>query len=408
MRIFYSLGIIAYSLAIKIASLFNEKALLWCKGRKNWYANISNTLQNNETRIWFHCASLGEFEQGRPLIEAFKSENLEFKIVLTFFSPSGFEVRKDYAGADYIFYLPVDTRLNANRFINLINPIKVFFVKYEYWYNYFKVLSNRNIPIYMVSAILRENHIFFKFYGGWYRKILSYVNYFFVQDQKTKSLLNKIGLNNVTITGDTRFDRVAQIAKNAPENNLVKDFVSGSKKVIVVGSSWQPDEELFAKIINTPLFSDVKIIIAPHEVHKKNIDRIKNLFNNNCCCYSEGSKESFPKVLIIDCIGVLSSLYRYGHFAYIGGAFGAGLHNILEAATFGLPVVFGPNYSKFNEAVDLIDLRGAFSISDFDSFSEILSLLILDEELLNHTSSISKDYVQNKQGSVQKIMQFLK
>ena len=408
MRIFYSLGIIAYSFAIKIASLFNEKALLWCKGRKNWYANISNTLQNDEKCIWFHCASLGEFEQGRPLIEAFKAENTDMKIVLTFFSPSGFEVRKDYAGADYIFYLPVDTRINANRFIKLINPTKVFFVKYEYWYNYFKILSNRKIPIYMVSAILRENHIFFKFYGGWYRKILNFVNHFFVQDEKTKILLNKIGLDNVTITGDTRFDRVAQIAKSAPENIIVKDFVKGAKKVIVVGSSWQPDEELFAKIINTPLFSGVKIIIAPHEVHKKNIDRIINLFNNNSCCYSEGTKDSYPKVLIIDCIGVLSSLYRYGNFAYIGGAFGAGLHNILEAATFGLPVVFGPNYAKFNEAVDLIALKGAFSIFDFDSFSEILSLLLSDEELLNHTSSISKDYVQNKQGSVEKIMHFLK
>lgn len=407
MRIIYSIGIIVYYFAIKIASLFNEKARFWCKGRKNWYKNLSDVLKEGEERVWFHCASLGEFEQGRPLIEKYKLKNPHVKIVLTFFSPSGYEVRKNYQEADYIFYLPIDLQINAKYFVDLVNPKQAFFVKYEYWFNYFNQLNKKNIPIYIVSAIFREDHIFFKFYGGWYRKILKLVTHFFVQDDKSLNLLNKIGFSNVSITGDTRFDRVAQIAANASKDLLVEEFVKDASKVIVLGSSWQPDEELFVRLMDTLQSHNVKLIIAPHEVHKKNITRIETIFDNKVHLYTDGINKFEQPVLVIDCIGILSSLYQYGDFAYIGGAFGAGLHNILEAATFGLPVIFGPNYKKFNEAKELISLKGAFTILDFDSLSEIVTLLLTDENKLNLTSKFSKDYVQGKQGSVEKIMQFL-
>lgn len=405
MAFLYNIAIFFYSVFIRIFSVFNEKAKLFVAGRKNWKKTLREQTDQNAKYVWFHCASLGEFEQGRPVIEELKKQFPEYKIALTFFSPSGYEIRKNYDLADIVVYLPLDTKSNAAAFLNILQPEKAFFIKYEFWYHYITELKKRQIPHYAISAIFRENQQFFKNtpWGLWYRKILFQFDHLFVQNETSAQLLKNIGLLNITVSGDTRFDRVAAIASAAKEISIVEKF-KGNSLLVVAGSTWKPDEELLVEFINHN--SHVKFIIAPHEVSVTNMNRIQQLLKRPAILFSN-TKNAEPdtfQVLIIDSIGLLSSLYRYGNIAYIGGGFGVGIHNILEAATFGMPIVFGPNYKKFKEAVELISEGGAFAITKFDELEHTFNQLISDKKVLNNTSDISKNYVAKNVGSTEVII----
>ena len=405
MNIVYNTGIRAYTMAIKTSSLFNDKAKLWVNGRKNIFAKLQEGFKNETNKIiWVHAASLGEFEQGRPLIEKLKQKYPEKKILLTFFSPSGYEIRKNYDKADYIFYLPADTPANAKKFIEIVKPETVYFIKYEFWRNYLHELYKKNIPTFLVSGIFRKEQVFFKQSGKSYRKVLDYFTHFFVQNQTSLDLLKSIDITNVTISGDTRFDRVIDIAKQTIELKKVEEFCD-NKQIIIAGSSWQADEEFLAKYINSTKF-DIKLIIAPHEIKEQNITRITKLLNKKVLLYSdiENANPSNFDVLIINNIGLLSSLYKYGSIAYIGGGFGVGIHNILEAATFGKAIIFGPKYQKFKEAVDLIKLKGAFSIGDYQEMEKHFDKLLSDKEYLLETSEIAENFVKNNAGAVDLII----
>ena len=409
MLFLYRISLVIYHFIIIVLSPFNQKAKLWLNGRKNIFKKIESSVVKNNKLAWFHCASLGEFEQGRPLIEAYRQKFPDHSIMLTFFSPSGYEIRKNYDKADYIFYLPIDSPGNAKRFLDLTKPDIVFFVKYEFWHYYINEIGKRKIPLYLVSGIFRENQRFFKWYGGAFRKMLRNFNYFFLQNQASQDLLNSIAINNLMITGDTRFDRVFTIAQQAKALPLIEKF-KNEKQILVLGSSWQPDEELVIKYFNEtqPVF---KLIIAPHEVSKENINRIvKNICpQRNVVKYSEANEINIENadVLIIDSIGLLSSIYRYGDIAYIGGGFGKGIHNILEAATFGLPIIFGPNYQSFKEAKDLILLGGAISIENHKQLANTLDQYFLDLELIKSKGSIASHYVSNNKGATEKILEYI-
>lgn len=405
MTFLYKAGIFIYSLLIRLFSVFNEKAALFVKGRKNWENNLSSKIDVNSKYIWFHCSSLGEFEQGRPVIEELKNQFPEYKIALTFFSPSGFEIRKNYPLADVVAYLPLDTKRNAQTFLEIVKPEKAFFVKYEFWYFYISELKRRNIPLYIVSAIFRENQQFFKNtpWGLWYRNLLFKVEHLFVQNEKSGELLKSIGVSDFTVTGDTRFDRVAAIARDSKKLPVVEKF-KGNSLLIIAGSTWKPDEELLSAFINQS--KNIKFIIAAHEVSAANINRIHQLLKKPAISFSNVSEPEIDKydVLIIDSVGLLSSIYRYGDVAYIGGGFGVGIHNILEAATFGLPVIFGPNYKKFKEAVDLISEKGAFSVSNYNELQQTLNTLINDITERRKTSEICSNYVAKNVGSTKHII----
>jgi 3-deoxy-D-manno-octulosonic-acid transferase len=405
MILFYKTGIFFYSLLIHIYSIFNEKARFFVRGRKNWKEILTQKIDRNAKYIWFHCASLGEFEQGRPVIEELKEQFPEYKIALTFFSPSGYEIRKNYPLADVVAYLPMDTKRNAVSFLNIVNPEKAFFVKYEFWYFYIAELKKRKIPLFIISAIFRENQEFFKKtpWGKWYRKMLNGVEHFFIQNEKSGELLKTTGISHFTVSGDTRFDRVAAIAKVSKEIPTVEKF-RGKSRLIIAGSTWKPDEDLLAAFINQS--SDIKFIIAPHEVSAANINRIHQLLKKPAISFSKVSESEIDQfqVLIIDSVGLLSSLYRYGDVAYIGGGFGVGIHNILEAATFGLPVIFGPNYKKFKEAVDLTSEGGAISISNSDELRHVLNNLINEKNELDKASEICSNYVAKNVGSTKLII----
>ncbi|WP_319500115.1 glycosyltransferase N-terminal domain-containing protein [uncultured Draconibacterium sp.] len=400
MSLLYNLGILFYGLFIRIAALFNEKAKLFVAGRKNWKKKLKSAVDKNTSYIWFHCASLGEFEQGRPVLEEIKKQFPQYKVVLTFFSPSGYEIRKNYEGADIVAYLPMDTKKNAEEFIRVIRPEKVFFVKYEFWYNYITELKRQQIPLYIISAIFRENQQFFKStpWGKWYRNMLHNFEHIFIQNDTSAQLLEQAGIKHYTVSGDTRFDRVAEIARGAKKFEIVEKF-KGKNVTLIAGSTWKPDEELLAAFINNS--SDVKFIIAPHEVAPANINRIQELLKKPAICFSKADISDIDSydVLIIDSIGILSSLYQYGNIAYIGGGFGVGIHNILEAATFKLPILFGPNYLKFKEAVDLVNEKGAFPIQNFTELEATLSKLLNDNNNLKNASEICKKYVEKNVGS---------
>jgi 3-deoxy-D-manno-octulosonic-acid transferase len=400
MKFIYKTGIYFYTLISHLASPFSSKANQFVKGRKNWQKELAHKIETNSRYIWIHCASLGEFEQGRPLIEAIKERHPEYRIILTFFSPSGYEIRKNYPLADIVSYLPVDTPKNARKFLQITNPEKAFFVKYEYWHFYISELKKRNIPLYQISAIFRKDQLFFKNskLGKWYREMLFQFTHIFVQDKRSEELLSSIGITNASISGDTRFDRVAAIAAGSKNLPLVEKF-KGNSKLIIGGSTWKPDEELLAAFINS--VDDIKIIIAPHEVSDVNINRLQQLLKKPAVLYSkaENTDLAAQQVLIIDSIGLLSSLYRYGDVAYIGGGFGVGIHNILEAATFGLPVIFGPNYQKFKEAVDLEQRGGAFAVNGFSELVSALKKLIENKNFLEKSSSVSKKYVEENVGA---------
>ena len=412
MRFLYNLTVFLYSVALHVAALFNSKAKLWVDGRKNIFDRLKSKLQNRvqENIVWFHCASLGEFEQGRPLIEKIKSQHPEYKILLTFFSPSGFEIRKNYAGADYIFYLPIDSPKNAKKFVDIVNPKLVFFVKYEFWFNYLNEVNRKNIPLYLVSGIFRKEQHFFKWYGGWFKEQLHCFKAFFLQDQSSFELLKSIGLENCHITGDTRFDRVFEISQNTKPIPIIEQFKQSST-LVIVGSSWPLDEQLIADFLENPAhhFLNSKLIIVPHEIGEDHIQSVIKRFSfYTCVRFSQAHAVDLvdAQVLIIDNIGMLSSIYKYGTAAYIGGGFGKGIHNILEAATFGLPVIFGPNYQKFSEAKELIHLGGAFSVKDERELAKIVHLLN-NKDVLQTATHIAKQYVISRIGATDKILSYI-
>ena len=402
MRFLYNIFIYLYIGILHLICPFNKKIKTMLKGEKECFDKLKNINQNDKI-AWFHCASLGEFEQGRPLLEEVKKHFPNHKILLSFYSPSGYEAKKNYSLADYIVYLPNDTRKNAKKFVSMVNPDLVFFIKYEFWYNYISALKGKRL--FQVSLILRENQYFFTWYGKWFAKQLKNFEHFFVQNQQTATLLNKIGYKNITISGDTRFDRVMTIANNAKSFPDIENFCKGDKKIILAGSSWLADEKIIEKAIND---LDIKLIIAPHIVEQSHINEIQELFPESIL-YSElaeNKKES--NILIINCIGILSNLYQYCDIAYIGGGFGVGIHNTLEAATFGKPICFGPNYHKFQEAIDLINLNAAYSINNEEELKIVLSSLLGDKEKYEESAKASKNYVQEKVGACKKIIEHLK
>jgi 3-deoxy-D-manno-octulosonic-acid transferase len=409
MKLLYIIGIWGYTLLIRIFSLFNPKAKLFINGRKNIFTLIAQKINPAEKHIWFHFASLGEFEQGRPVLEKLKALYPAKKIIVTFFSPSGYEIRKNYALAD-VFYLPIDTAANAKRFITSINPEMAIFTKYEFWHFYFKELKDRGIPLYVISGIFRESQAFFKGYGGFYRNILKSVTYFFVQNKESENLLKSIGLNNVTISGDTRFDRVYENAQSPKRLNLIKNFI-GNAPTLVCGSTWPEDEKILSALPQQ--CTDWKFIIAPHEIHESHIESIEKQFSVGSIRFSVFSSQLevsssqisnlASKILIIDNIGMLSSLYQYGKVAYIGGGFGTGIHNTLEAAAFGLPVIFGPKYDKFQEAKDLIVIGAAKSISSTTDLINAFEGFIENKDAADQ----AKRYVADKKGATDQIISMI-
>ncbi|MCB2197081.1 MAG: 3-deoxy-D-manno-octulosonic acid transferase [Bacteroidetes bacterium] len=406
----YLLGIRIFQILVLLASPFNSKAKLWLKGRKTIFKSLKQNVDSNEKIYWIHCASLGEFEQGRPLIEALKNAYPQYKILLTFYSPSGYEIRKNYEHADYVYYLPLDTPLNAKHFVEMVKPQAVFFVKYEFWYFFLREINKRNIPLYLVSGIFRKNQRFFKPNGIKSRKMLKWFTHFFVQNEESKELLQSINITNVSVAGDTRFDRVYDITQKAKSLPLIESFTK-DEIVLIAGSSWKADEELLLKYFNESTHQ-FKLIIAPHEIHKENITRIEKTISDSkkILKFSEANKTNIHKadVLIIDSIGILSSVYKYGNIAYIGGGFGKGIHNILEAATFGLPILFGPNYLKFKEAIELIKLKGAFTIKNYDELKSKLDSFLSNQERIKESGKISSKYVEQNRGATAHILNAIK
>lgn len=402
---FYNTGIVAYQTLLRLVAPFVPKARLWVDGQHDWARKLKQQLAGNKNPIaWFHAASLGEFEQGRPVIEAFRKEYPDFKILLTFFSPSGYEVCKDYDGADYIIYLPADTPANARQFVQLVRPEIALFIKYEFWYNYLRALKAAQVPIVSFSAIFRPDQLFFKPWGQFYRNMLHYFDHILVQNQESVSLLTSIGITNVTLAGDTRFDRVAQVVTTKKEIPIAKAFKNTSP-LLVVGSAWPDDMAVLIPLLNS-FSKSLKVIIAPHEIHSDEIERWRNQLTKRSIRFSEAANADVDTadILIIDNVGMLSSLYQYGDFAYIGGAFKQGLHNILEAATFGMPLFFGPEFAKFQEAVDLVNEGAAFPISNV---AELTSAFSKQYENAEEASQISRQYVQRNIGATTKVMEVI-
>lgn len=406
MRLLYNIGIYLFVFAVRIMSLFDRKAWHWIEGRRDWEDSLSNKISRGEKYIWIHCASLGEFEQGRPLIEAIKKEMPGNKILLTFFSPSGYQVRKNYPGADIVFYLPADTERNASLFVTMVNPRIAVFVKYEFWNNYTYALYKSQIPLYLISAIFRPDQHFFRWYGAFFRKILFRFSHIFVQDPGSLELLKDIGLRNVSLSGDTRFDRVLEISQSAVEIPLLGNF-RGDEKLFLAGSSWKPDEEIISRFINRDPMR-MKWAFAPHEIDESNLSRLEDLFTTTVVRFSNLTLEKTDaRILIIDNIGMLSSAYRYAYIAAIGGGFGKGIHNILEAACWGVPVLIGPNHKNFREAVELVNQKGAASFSTFEDFSDMVDRWLTDEDFYLKSSKTSRDYVTQNAGATRVIMSII-
>lgn len=414
MRFLYSTAIELYYLFLRFAGLFSPKARSWHYGRKSLFDKLEDVFEthysgkNPAPVIWFHCASLGEFEQGKPVIEAVKKEFPAYHILLTFFSPSGYNHHQKYEFADHIFYLPIDTRRNARRFVNIIRPSVAIFVKYEFWFNYLNELFKREIPVFTISAIFRPNQHFFKWYGGWFRTHLRKINTIFVQDEESADLLSMIDVDNIIISGDTRFDRVASIKEQQKPFPLIDRFVE-DRQVIVAGSTWPPDEELLLEFGKTS-GDHIRFIIAPHETGRQRINELLQKCGDKAVLYSMAQADELndKKYLIIDSIGILSQLYRFATIAYIGGGFGAGIHNILEAAAYGNPVFFGPNYHRFREAREMVADGTAFPVSLAMEFREKATELLSDKEALETTSHRAGAYVNNKKGATLTIMEELR
>lgn len=409
---FYHLAIHLYALIVRIISPFHKKARKMIVGHKQTYKILREKVDPNADYIWFHAASLGEFEQGRPIIEEIKREHPNYKILLTFFSPSGYDVRKDYPVADIVCYMPFDKKRNVKKFLKLVQPKKVVFIKYEFWYNFVNGLRKRNIPVYMVSAIFRPSQIFFRWYGWMMRKLLRYYECICVQDENSAKLLNSINVTNVKVCGDTRFDRVLDIEKQAKPLKIVESFVrkatTENEKIFIAGSTWPKDEDIIIPYFN--ITTDLKLIIAPHEIDEAHLKYIESNLERPHIRYSQAIPEMMEDYdcLIIDSFGILSSIYRYGQIAYVGGGFGVGIHNVLEAAVYNVPVVFGPNFKKFREAHQLIEQGGGYSIADYQSFRGLMDEFLQYDSTLNAAGKHAGNYVRENGGVVNKVLEVLK
>lgn len=410
-KIMYSIAIHLYAFVAALISPFHKKARLMRSGQKRTNSILREKIDRNAKYIWFHASSLGEFEQGRPMMEKIRAHHPEYKILLTFFSPSGYEVRKDYKGADVVCYLPFDTPARVRRFLDLANPAMAVFIKYEFWGNYLSELKKRGIPTYIISAIFRPDQLFFQWYGSAYRRVLFCFDYLFVQDERSKELLAELGITNVTVTGDTRFDRVLDIHRQAHDIEMVEKFIARRDGhcplTLVAGSSWPQDEEILLPYFHQ--HPELKLIIAPHEIHREHLMAIEAGLKRPFVRLSEAKEDDLADkdCLIIDCFGLLSSIYRYGQIAYIGGGFGAGIHNTLEAAVYGIPVLFGPKYHKFKEAKDLIAVGGGFSVSDTHSFNEKMDELLTSREAREAAGEAAGNLVYRNAGSTDKVLQVI-
>lgn len=408
----YNVIIYLIQFGVAVASLFSEKVKKMWKGECASFGVLRDKLEPDAQYIWFHAASLGEFEQGRPLMEQIRREHPQYKILLTFFSPSGYEVRKNYAGADIICYLPIDTIGNARKFLRTVRPVMAFFIKYEFWYNYLHVLKHRQIPTYSVSSIFRKDQVFFKWYGRRYGKVLNCFTRFFVQNEESRRLLATIGIHDVDVVGDTRFDRVLQIKEAAKQLPIVESFVRGTAdgkraKVFVAGSSWLPDEEIFIPFFNK--HKDWKLIIAPHVIGEDHLKQIDQLLDRKTVRYTQATEAmaSEADCLLIDCFGLLSSVYHYGDISYVGGGFGVGIHNVLEAAVWDMPVIFGPNNERFREAQGLKKAQGGFDIASAEDFERIMSRLMTDASYLDECGKRAGQFVESMTGATPKILRHI-
>ncbi|MBU2649830.1 MAG: 3-deoxy-D-manno-octulosonic acid transferase [Bacteroidetes bacterium] len=407
MRFLYTLFILLYQWAAKIYGLFNIKARQWAFGRKGLTARIVRENEEQQEYIWFHCASLGEFEMGRPVMEAILNKYPRYKLLLTFFSPSGYEHRKNYKPAHRVYYLPSDTPQNARTFINTFQPVLAVFIKYEFWYNYFRELKRHNIPLILISAVFRNDQPFFRWYGAWFRKQLNLIDHIYTQDDASANFLEKINYKNFTIAGDTRFDRVMETAEKAEDIDLIRHF-AGEAKLIVAGSTWPADEEIILPAMNT-LPENIKLVIAPHQVDENHISRIVEMIKEPVARYTKVDPNQIGsyRVLVIDTIGILSRTYKYAWIAYVGGAFGSGLHNILEPAAFGVPVVFGPDHQKFHEAGKLVSKGGAFSIKNHKEFLKIVNGFLDNPEYYSQTCTDVRNFMREHRGASRIIMKDL-
>ena len=394
----YNFCVAVYARLIALASLWNPKAKLWTTGRKNVFERMARAISPSDRIVWIHVASLGEFEQGRPLMEQIRKQYPEFKILLTFFSPSGYEVRKDYKGADYIFYMPIDTPRNVGRFLDIAHPEIAVFVKYEFWLNYLRQLKARGTRTYVISSIFRRNSIFFRSYGFLWRQALDAFDRIFVQNEESRELLHGIGFDNVIVAGDTRFDRVAAIAEAVKRIDAIETF-KGDAPLFIAGSTWRPDEEILMELIaDNPR---IKFVIAPHEMDEARINRIMTQTCGRAVRYTHCDAQSLARsqVLILDTVGILASVYRYASWAYIGGGFGVGIHNLNEAAVYDIPVIFGPHYHKFKEARDLIKCKGGFSFSNKEEFDAIIEPIVNDKKLREQYGKNAGNYIKENLGA---------
>jgi 3-deoxy-D-manno-octulosonic-acid transferase len=404
----YNIVIFLYLCGVAILSLFNEKVRKMWRGERQAIRTIKEKIDPNAQYVWFHAASLGEFEQGRPLMEQLRREHPEYKILLTFFSPSGYEVRKNYEGADIICYLPLDTILNARRFLRTIRPVMAFFIKYEFWYNYLHILRHRGVPVYSVSSIFRPGQVFFRWYGKQYSRVLKCFTHFFVQNEVSRELLSTIGIDNVTVVGDTRFDRVLQIKEAAKQLPVVEQF-KGNSKCFIAGSSWQPDEEIFIPWLNE--HKDWKVVIAPHVIGEDHLQQIERMLEGRKVVrYTEATEENVKgaEVLIVNCFGLLSSIYHYADVTYVGGGFGVGIHNTLEAAVWDVPVFFGPNNQRFQEAQGLKNCGGGLEIANANDFLRYMKGFEEHPELMKELGEKAGQYVASLAGATQKVLSFVK
>lgn len=407
MNLLYNIAISAYRLGVKIAAHRNEKARKMLAGQSRTLKTLQEKIDPDEKYIWIHASSLGEFEQGRPFIELIKKNNPNQKIILTFFSPSGYEVRKNYPGADIICYLPFDLPGNVTKFLDTIKPAMAIFIKYEFWGNYLEQLKKRDIPTYLISAIFRPTQIFFKPYGKIFRNMLKCYTAIFVQDEKSSNLLSSVGIHNMKITGDTRFDRVSDILSVCKKLPVIESFSRQSPFTLIAGSSWQADEDIFIPFFNS--HPEIKLIIAPHELSNERLNNIQSRITRPVILYSQANENSVEKAdcLILDCFGILSSSYRYANVAYVGGGFGVGIHNINEAAVYGIPVIFGPNYGKFKEAHDLIISGGGFSINNSADFSKLMASFITDKDYLKTHGKVAGEYIKSNIGATKRIYNYI-
>ncbi len=402
MNFLYNFSIKVYQAGVKLIAGRNAKAAKMVEGHAKTMDILNEKIISGEKYIWIHVASLGEFEQGRPLIEMIKRENPLRKIVLTFFSPSGYEIRKNYKEADVICYLPFDLPSKVTQFLDIVNPEMAIFVKYEFWGNYLEQLKQRGIPTYLISAIFRDSQVFFKGWGGMFRNMLNCFTHFFVQDENSKKLLKSIGITNVDVCGDTRFDRVTDIMATTKSFPIVENFTKG-KFTLIIGSSWQPDEDIIIPYFNS--HPEMRLIVAPHEFDAERVEALKSRITRKCVLYTETNETEAVDAdcLILNCFGILSSCYRYAQVAHIGGGFGVGIHNINEAAVYGMPVIFGPKYHKFKEAHDLIAAGGAFSIQSAEEFSAKMNKMLSDKTYLADCGTRAKHYIESQLGATKRI-----